>query len=239
MAFFFLFKKNCYYRGSYVTNWKRKKERVQVQWILLVPTGVRNPPGRFRHLLRSRREHGSGPRTPGRIQRSWFPRRVCFTRSSHGYPPGCSPAQNSIRTSLHLLVYLCLADLPLSLCDDAEGFRSVPFTSKSQVLIQICIGYVLSFAEKSPGSSCSSISFCCFALNVESNYSNCWFAFGIRFWHIYLCRKWSFFLLILGLFPDGSWVSKFPSREVSIRPFVWVNVLGSLHFVRGPMMFSV
>lgn len=36
---------------------------------------------------------------------------------------------------------------------------------------------------------CLFFSSCCFALNVESNYSNCWFTFGIRFWHIYLCRK--------------------------------------------------
>ncbi len=76
-----------------------------------------------------------------------------------GTPPGCSPAQNPIRTSLHLLVYLCLADLSLSLCDDSEEFRSEPIASKSQVPTQICIGYALSFAEKSPGSSCSSISF--------------------------------------------------------------------------------
>lgn len=152
MAFFFFFLNYFYYRGSYVTNWKRKKERVQVQWILLLPTGVRNPPGSFRHLLRSRPEHGSGPRTPGRIQRSWFPRRVCFTRSPHRYPAWmlASPeSDKNVAPSSRLFV--SRRSLSRSLCDDAEEFRSVPITSKSQVPIQICIGYALSFCRKISG----------------------------------------------------------------------------------------
>jgi hypothetical protein len=98
-----------------------------------------------------------------------------------GTQPGCSPAQNPIRTSLHRLVYLCLADLCLARSvTTLKNFGVYPLRANHKYPFRSVSGMHYLFAEKSPGSSCSSIRFCCFALNVESNYSNCWFAFGIR-----------------------------------------------------------